>query len=263
MEKKQTRNKPVIAVSLLLLFVVAALLVLFAMRPADQREGIVLPDPQKEDAEIEQFEEQLPAGDFVEINTDNVVTVLRSLEKPEFYHQVYVVTINSEKKSSARTVELWVNGTWTHAEISDGRAVKSVFTDGSTAWIWYSSDLNAVPIQLGDSLLPEDLLGIPNFDYQTSMEHAELQDAGYGLGENKEQYIFAQTEENDCTMRYRFSLDSGLLLQCTATERETVVYEVVQTAFDRLAYGDQSFEGRFCLPDGTVPFTSETRMLQP
>lgn len=264
MEEKKSLNKSVVVVSLLLLLVVAGLLVLFVMRPSEQREGIVLPGPQTELSQGQPVEPQA-ADNFLEINTENLVTALRSLQKPEYYHQVYAVTVSSGKYASTKTVELWVNGSWTHAEVSDDHSTKSIFTDGHEAWIWYTQDSTPVSVQLGENLLLEDLLGIPNFDYQVTMEQARLVSAGYDVQEGDfTPYIFAETEEVDSvTSQYRFALDSGLLLRCSVMEGELLVYEVVQTAFDRLAFGDQSFAGRFCLPDGTVPFTVETRMLQP
>ena len=264
MEEKKTRNKSLMAVSLLLLSVVAVLILLFLMRPSDDRDGIVLPDPMAESSQEKPSEVQ-SSGSFLTIDQENVVTVLDSLEKPEYYHQTYEVQLSSGRSSSTRTVELWVNGSWIHAEVRDGQTVKSVFTDGQEAWLWYDRDLTPVPFSLSEDLLLEDLIGLPQFDYQRQIEAAVRTEAGYAVREEDLlQYVYVSTENSDeSASSYWFSLDSGLLYSCSTTESQVQVYDVRQTAFERLAYADQAFEGRFCLPDGTVPFTAETRMLLP
>jgi len=264
MEEKRLSNKSLVAVSLLLLSVVAGVILLFVMRPAVERDGIVLPDPVVENTQELPQSTQLQA-DFLTIDPNNVVDVLASLEAPEFFHQTYQVQINSGRTSSVRTVEIWVNGSWIHAEIHDGRRVKSVFTDGSEAWVWYDHDLTPDLFVLHDDLLLEDLLGLPNFDFQTMIAQAERTEAGYAVDpDTLLQYIYVHTgSDPDHETEYRFSLDTGLLFSNVVSENERQVYEVLQTAFDRLAYGDQAFEGRFCLPSGVVPFAIEARMPQP
>ena len=264
MEEKRTSNKSLMAVSLLLLSVVAILIVLFVLRPTEAREGIVLPDPQTEPAQ-EQVQQQPNAGGFLELNAENVIRVLDSLNKPEYYRQTFSVTVDSGKTASERIVEIWVNGSWIHGEVRDGSSVKSVFSDGTEAWIWYNHDLQPAVFPLSQNLLLEDLLGIPNFDYQNTLRKAELLDAGYAYREEDLlQYVYVQTTAPSAAeWEFRFALDTGLLYSCSVSERNLKTYSVEQTAFEQLAYGDQAFEGRFCLPDGTVPFTEETRMLLP
>ena len=193
MEEKRTSNKSLMAVSLLLLSVVAILIVLFVLRPTEAREGIVLPDPQTEPAQ-EQVQQQPNAGGFLELNAENVIRVLDSLNKPEYYRQTFSVTVDSGKTASERIVEIWVNGSWIHGEVRDGSSVKSVFSDGTEAWIWYNHDLQPAVFPLSQNLLLEDLLGIPNFDYQNTLRKAELLDAGYAYREEDLlQYVYVQT----------------------------------------------------------------------
>ena len=264
MEEKRSFNKSLMVVSLLLLSLVAALILLFVLRPAEEWEGIILPGPQSETLS-EQPQNHVSSGSFLELNTENVIRVLDSLEKPEFYHQIYSVTVHSGNTASTKQVEIWVNGSWIHSEIRDGKSVKSIFTDGNEAWIWYDLDLNPVKFQLTEKLLLEDLLGLPNFDYREKIRSAKLFDAGYATREEDLlQYVYVTVSEAEAvSFEYRFALNNGLMFSCTATEDYLVTYEVQQTGFEQLAYGDQAFDGRFCLPDGTVPFTAETRMLQP
>ena len=264
MEEKRSMNKSLMVVSLLLLSVVAVLIVLFVFRPTEKHEGIQLPASQS-DPGYEGITEMPMVDNFVQIDRENVISVLESLERPEYYHQTYDIQIGSGRNFTVRHLELWVNGPWIHAEIRDEIGVKSIFTDGQIAWIWHERDLTPMSFQLSEDLLLEDLLGLPNFDYQNKLKQSERLESGYAYDEEAQlQYIYVRTQnQKDSISEYRFSLESGLLYSCEAQEGTLRVYNVIEKSFDRLAYGDQAFDGRFCLPDGTVPFTAETRMLQP
>lgn len=264
MEEKRSINKSLVVVSLLLLSVVAILIVMFVLRPSEKRDGIILPGPQGS-LHHEQIIGVPSDSGFIQIDNDNVLVALETLKKPEYYHQVFRIQISSGKSTASKTIELWVNGPWIHAEVFDEHEKKSIFTDLNEAWIWYDSDLRPISVRLSEDILLEDLIGLPNFDYQTQMSQAERLECGYGYDEAEFlQYLYVTTQDTDQTAsEYRFSLDSGLLCSCKTIEDDTCVYDVKQVAFERLVYGDQAFEGRFCLPDGTVPFTAETRMLQP
>ena len=81
MEEKRLSNKSLVAFSLLLLSVVAGVILLFVMRPAVEREGIVLPDPVVENTQELPQSSQMQT-DFLTIDPNNVVDVLSSLEAP-------------------------------------------------------------------------------------------------------------------------------------------------------------------------------------
>ena len=264
MEEKRTSNKSLWVVSLLLLSIVIALIAMFVLRPMEEREGIILPDISIDPSQSQVAEEFSSSG-FLQIDTKNILPVLDSLKKPEYYHQIYTVTTSSGRSSSTKTVELWVNGSWIHAEVHDGRNIKSIFTDGMEAWFWYDHDLVPAAVTLGSDILLEDLLGIPNFNYQIQMRKSVIKDAGYAYFEDEFlQYIYVLSNtKSEAGVEYLFAVDNGLLYRCHAVENDLLVYEVLQIEFEQLAYGDQAFDGRFCLPDGSVPFTEETRMLLP
>ena len=264
MEEKRSFNKSLMVVSLLLLSVVAVLIVLFVLRPTEERDGIVLPGVYTENPSTV-VETVLPADEFLQVDRNNVTDALRAMDQPEYYHQTYQIQFGSGRSMLEKVVDIWVNGTWIHAEVHDDFGTKSVFTDGNTAWIWYNQDINPISVQLDETLLLEDLIGIPNFDYLTYISKADRLECGYGFREDDLlQYLFVNlwNSKNE-TSEYWFSLSSGLMYSCQTIEFGQQVYAVTQVAFERLALGDQAFQGRFCLPDGTVPFPTEKRMLQP
>lgn len=262
MEGKKN-NRAILVVTLSLVAVMAVLLVVFMLRSHQGQEGIVLPTAQQ-DPVTDQRPESETKADFLELTTGNVVSALRSLSRPQYYHQSFEVTLFGASFQSAHEVELWYNGGLIHAEVRKRNQVKSVFTDGETVWIWYDSDLAPISLTLDSSVTLEDLLGLPAFDYLDTLDKETIVDASYEApdGDGKK-LVFVCTKDALTARRYWIDLESGLLCQSDVLEDSQQVYLMTQTAFDRLAPGDQAFSGRFCLPDGSEPFIVEREMQQP
>jgi len=257
-------NRSVLVVSAALILVVALVLIFVLLQPESDREGIVLPTPQTDSPSDPVLQEQ-EQEEFLQITTDNVVDALRSLERPVHYNQTYEVAVGVDDDRAARTVELWVSGSLIHAEVTGGDKVRSVLSDGVTAWLWYDVDPNPISVQLSDSVTTEDLLGLPGFDYLSTLETVPVEEVDYlMLQEPQAQCIYVCARAGaDETDRWWINLENGLLCRADALEASQLVYEVRQTFFARLAEGDESFTGKFALPDGTEPFSAEARMLQP
>ncbi len=262
MEEKKN-NRAVLVVTLSLVAVMAVLLAVFMLRSHQGQQGIVLPTVQKDSVTDTQPESETMA-EFLELSTDNVLPALRSLSRPRYYHQSFDITLLGTSFQASRQVELWYNGGLIHAELRTQNQVKSVFTDGETVWIWYDSDLTPICLTLDSSVTLEDLLGLPAFDYLDTLEEETIVDAGYETpDEDGHKLVFVCTKDASTARRYWVDLDSGLLCRSDVLEDSQQVYLMTQTAFDRLAPGDQAFSGRFCLPDGSEPFIVEREMQQP
>lgn len=262
MEEKKN-NRAILVVTLALVAVMAVLLAVFMLRSDSGQEGIVLPATQKDPVSDKQPENEAIA-EFLELSTENVLPALRSLSRPQYYHQSFEVTRLGASFQVSHQVELWYNGGLIHAELRTQSQVKSVFTDGETVWIWYDSDLTPICLTLDSSVTLEDLLGLPAFDYLDTLEGETIVDAGYETpDENGSKLVFVCTKDASTAKRYWVDLESGLLCQSDVLEDSQQVYLMTQTAFDRLAPGDQAFSGRFCLPDGSEPFIVERETQQP
>ena len=113
----------------------------------------------------------------------------------------------------------------------------------------------------------EDLLGLPTFRYIHTLESAEITDTEYLVlddGQAQVPCIFISAQERSGALsRYWIDLETGLLRSSDCMENNTQVYLVQQLEFDRLVSGDESFTGRFMLPDGTSLSTEEANMQQP
>ena len=257
-------NRSVLIVSIALVLVVALVLILVLVQPQGKSEGIILPAAQTETL-AESVPNAVHQDEFLKITTDNVASALRSLERPTHYNQRYEVAVGVNELRSTRTVELWVSNTLIHAEIRSDFSVKSVLTDGQTAWIWYDSEPNPISFSLRNSITTEDLLGIPGFDYLNTLDTLTVLESDYLLLQEPQLqsiYVCARSSEEE-TNRWWINLDNGLMVRADAQERNQMVYEVRQTYFARLAEGDESFSGRFVLPNGDAPFTASAETQQP
>lgn len=262
--EERNNNRAIVAVSLSLIFVVVLLIILFLLSPDDKQEGIVLPDHTGESVSAQAPPTEANSG-FVQITTENVFQALQGMQRPEYYHQLYTVSVGNETRQIIRSVELWNNGQLLHAEISDARQIKSILTDGTDVWMWYEHDLKPVCITLTETLSVEDLLGLPAFDYLETLKNGTIVTAEYQVSEQDQQqsvYVCVQNDRN-CSNRYWIDLETGLLSCADTLEQSIQVYRVMQQEFSMLAQGDEAFSGRFCLPDGTEPFPIKRERLLP
>ena len=250
---------------------IALLLLLFFLTkmPADQEEGILLPDspeaPQQNisnDANTENTED--PQA-FLEITNKNVISAMQSLSRPIAYHQIYTVTVGTDEDHVVHQVSLWIKGSLLHAEISDGSQVRNIISDSSTAYIWYDNDDSVISVTLDDTIRTEDLFGILNFDSHLTLTQDEVVDSAYMTLRDTNFpciYICAQRDMQN-SFRYWINLETGLIYQADVLENSNRVYALQQQLYEPLALEDETFEDRFCLPDGTNPFTAASKMLQP
>lgn len=203
--------------------------------------------------------------DFIIVTNENVATVLRTLSRPMAYHQSYTVSVGAEEGRHTKTVELWINGSLMHAEVTDGEQTQSVVTDGNSLYLWYEESDQYITLNLPKGMTAEDVLGVPNFDAYLDIDQSSISESDYLLTEEHQIpciYVCVQ-ETDDVLARYWVNLENGLLYQADVTEKGKPLYSILQTGFDLLAIEDESFSNRFILPDGTVPFTAETGMQQP
>ncbi len=250
---------------------VALLLILFFLnqKPSDQKDGIVLPDPQEtlqQGAISEPNKENEPGNNqFLEVTDKNVLSALQSLSRPAAYHQIYQVAVGTEGAQAVSQVMLWVNGSLLHAEISDGTQVRSVISDGSIAYTWYDNDKRYISVVLDQGMRMEDLLGLPDFDSYLTVKQDEVVDSDYLILEDAQIPCIYVCAQKDALYSYRYwvNLDTGLLFQSDVLENSTRVYEIRQQLYETLALEDETFDDRFHLPDGSDPFTAASKMLQP
>ena len=270
MPQKKISSKAVWAVSAAVIIVVIFLILMFAtQKPATKQESIVLPPVQEEQTENSISPSDTPEhnaeNQYFEVNNENVLMALQSLNRPAAYHQTYSVTVGSDDQRAVHTVDFWMNGPYIHAEISDDQNIRSIISDGNTAYLWYQHDKTYISVSLTDGLAVEDLMGLPDFDAYLQLQQTDVIDSGYLVLEDPAvQCIYVCTQDEiSGTSRYWVNLENGLLYQSDALENSNQIYTIKQTVFEELAMEDESFQDRFQLPDGTKPFIVVREMPQP
>ena len=254
MDERKPVSKSAIAVSVALLLVLLLVIGAFAFgNPNAQRIEISLPEAVKDATDKDQTND-LQESALLQITPSNAVSALSSLDRPAYYHQIYSVSIGRSAAQTEHSVELWVSGTLIRAQITNDRMTKHVLLDGSSVWVWYASATTPKKLILEDVSM-EDILGLPTFDYISSLQNAVISEAEYLVLEQEEIahpciFVSAQGQE-DAMLRYWIDLETGLMRSADAMQSNIQVYRVEQIAYDRLVDGDEVFADRFTLPDGT------------
>lgn len=257
MTPKKNSKKAVWAVSIAVLVVAVGMIGLFLLQmPSQQQETIVLPPATVVEPTVEPTPEQKPESDFLDVTNENVLPVLQTLTRPVAYHQIYSVTVGADDVQTAKTVELWVNGSMLHAEVSDERQTRVLISNGSKAYLWYKDEKRIITVPLRENLTEEDLLGLPAFDAFLALDQSDVVDSDYlVLDDPQMQCIYVSTQDSDgVTTRHWVSLESGLLYQSDVLKNSNQVYTIRQSDYSLLATEDESFDDRFVLPDGSDPF---------
>lgn len=263
MEKKKI-NKSIIAVSVSLAIVLVIMILLFVLgQEDDNKSAILLPETQSEStsAVVDHTSTQ---DSVLQIDKDNVLSALASVELPKYYRQSYTVEVGSGSDIAKSTVELWVNDSLKYAQIANERMTKFVMTNGSSAWIWYSHDTNPINVSLQSDITFEDLLGLPGFDYLQMLKEQQITASEYLLledGQTEVACIFLDVqEEYGAISRYWINLKNGLLYRADCVENDTPIYRIDQVSCDLLVNEDEAFAGVFVLPDGSLLTTEGTQM---
>ena len=250
-------NKKKLAIAgIAALAVIAFLLGIFINSVEKNRhESIVLPD-----ASIETPPQEAPAApeeSFVQITTENVQDVLRTLSRPAYYHQTLSLTTYAGEASREQTAEIWTGGSLTLVQLTDNLETKSFLTDSETLYVWYGDSEDAAAYSLASGVQLEELTGVPGFETLLSAPASSLQEADLvSLSEQDFlQCVFVQCTLDSVTQYFWVDLDSGLLYRYMALADGQPFYTVQQTQFEPLMEADQALDGIFRLPDGTQPFS--------
>ena len=96
----------------------------------NKRDAIVLPDAAQSTQPELQPDENEPA--LLEVTRENVQSIVRSLRRPQYYHQTYTITRQMNGAVSETSAELWVADTRVCAVLTTASGEKHILTDGET-----------------------------------------------------------------------------------------------------------------------------------
>ena len=246
----------------LLLFVLATLVVIGLVAGLfignlrqNQRDSIVLPDAAQSAQTGEQPPDQ-PEAALLEVTRDNVQSIVRSLHRPQYYHQTYTITRRLNGVGQDSEVELWVSDNLICAVLRTGSRERHILPDGQTRYVWYASDPAVRQLPASENLTMDELIGIPTYEQIDALSPQSITDGEFITDDRYDsgQQIFVAAEEDTVRREYWISLDYGLLTEGIVKLQDETVYDALQTGLEILAAGDEAFEDVFVLPDGTAPF---------
>ena len=219
-----------------------------------QRDSIVLPDAAQSAQPAAQQPGEEPS--LLEVSRSNVQSIVRSLHRPQYYHQTYTITRQMNGAVSETSAELWVADTRVCAVLTSAGAEKHILTDGETLYVWYAGDETARMLAASKDATMDELIGIPTYEQVGAMPPASITDGEFITDDRYDsgRQIFAAAEQDGVRRECWISLDYGLLTESILKREDETVYDALQTGLEILAAGDEAFDDVFVLPDGTSPF---------
>ena len=239
------------AVVLVLGVIVLAYLVLGAQGGGA---GIQLPDPEQTLPDTGNDPEQ-PEDDFASIRAENVLQVLeKTLTPADSFHQTLTLTLAWQDGSAARSAEIWHSAGKTLLTLQDAKTTRHYLTDGQTLYLWYDGDVRAAEMAPPEGSALE-WIGIP--DYLQNLQEAEILDAAFvAADESAGDRIYVRCRmSSGAEHRYWIDLESALLVRADILVEQQLTCQVLQQSLALVTPGDNVFEGVFCLPDGSDPFS--------
>jgi outer membrane lipoprotein-sorting protein len=241
--------------------ILAAVLVLLLTRSGgeEQRQEIVLPSASTDAAASSPVPTESSSA-FVQIDRDNVLMSLATLQRPSCYYQSFTVERAYDGGSATEQVSVWRQEALYRIELTPENGVgKCYLTDGQTLYLWYQDEETATQTVLPEGWTVDDLMGIPTYEEIYALNAEDILEASAVELSGGETCIYVRYPgAGDDVQEYNWiSLDSGMLLQAHTVSGGNLNYRMVQTELRMLTATDAAFETCFLLPDGTAPFSEE------
>ncbi len=269
MKKKTNQLRTAVLVCVIAVCAVALLLVVYFHSIGNRTgEGITLP---AEGMELPNTTPSDPVDTeiFLTITRENVLNVIRSLQRPSCYHQTFTATIYWEGDEAQRTVDLYCQGDIVKGVITEPNQTKHILSNGTDVYVWYEGETDYFLTQLPETTTIDDILGLPTYETVLELPEDSILEASYVQldGETPVSciYIACQLQEDGYVDQYWVDVKNQTLYRANAKFGTEQIYEIQQTAVSVCASGEE-VTWDFRLPDGSELFgkaTTETEMPQP
>ncbi|MBO4832127.1 MAG: hypothetical protein J5569_06680 [Oscillospiraceae bacterium] len=228
--------------------IIAAIALIMIITGASGRDhGVKLPEERDPAAGMQQEEE--PAGLVrVEVSTDTVKSVVRTLRRPEEYSRELSVTSFWHGGSSQYRIESFVSKDASRINIYSEYDAKSVLLTGDTTYIWYGGE---PPVYSGSASAAEDEYQmLVTYEDILSVPDEDIRDAGY-TRYNDADCVFAEYVSGQLgyVTKCYISTETGLAVGAEKYDGDMLIYSMNEVS---CAVGAPS-GNVFALPDGTVP----------
>jgi len=252
-EKSSLKTVAIVFVSVLLL---VSMIVLAYIYFGDQSvpNEIVLPSTQVVGPDQQKPGEELPEA-FAVLNAENVLQVLKTLEKTNTYREVLNLTEYWHEGSATRIAEIYHRNDVTCVKVQAAKKTQCFLTDGEIAYTWYLGDQSAVSIALGKDLTLDDLIGIPG--YFDALQHAKAEEAAFlpADAQNNDRIYVRTNAEDETVYSFWIDIETALIERMEVQQDNKLIHLVEQRELEILMPGDTSLTYVFLLPDGTDPFS--------
>lgn len=229
-------------------FVGLTVLVLALMLASTLRrpEEIVLPssDASQEDGSGQMDSDVLQE---IKVTPDTCQAAVATLARPETYRRTVTVEQIWSGGSGTYEITMAVIGPWTRTDrtMPDGR-VRHTITGPESVYIWYNNERTVYTAPVGE-ITADNELPIPTYEEILTLDPEQITAADYRAVSNVN-CIYVESQEEDYTLRYWVSVETGLLAAAEKLQGEETVYRMAALALDQT----EPTEEDFTLPDGTV-----------
>lgn len=255
---KKSNMAQAAAAATLLLAAMALTSLYLSHRQTSQAETVVLPPEQSGPGG--RPPEQGPIADGVEVNTGNVLRVIRTLSRPREYTFEAESTLSYYSVSDTLRVRGAVKGRRSKLQMltAVGAVDKEIIVAPSGYYAWqagraslYSGALGGGWPEDGDlAAFCDEASRIPTYEDVLTLGEQDpdcLLDAGYAQRDGQACiYVLVDNKLSGAEDSYYISIDTGLLYEARSEKKGRVIYQMKQTAFRQEAVE----ESQFTLPNG-------------
>ncbi len=185
----------------------------------------------------------------VEVTPETVQSVISTLKRSDSYYRELTVETLWTGGSSASSVQVWTDGSWSHSRrVLPSGVIRHDLVGDDTLYYWYEGG-SLYKTAPADELSSDLSQRIPTYETVLALDPATITAAGYELrGEIPCIYVEVTQVRPDRLERYWISVDSGLLVSAELEQEEQLIYRM--TAYSPLTIPCPS-SASFSLPDGT------------
>lgn len=255
---KKSNMAQAAAAATLLLAAMALTSLYLSHRQTSQAETVVLPPEQSGPGG--RPPEQGPRADGVEVDTGNVLRVIRTLSRPQEYTFEAESTLSYYSASDTLRVRGAVKGRRSKLQMltAVGAVDKEIIVAPSGYYAWqagraslYSGALGGGWPEDGDlAAFCDEASRIPTYEDVLTLGEQDpdcLLDAGYAQQDGQACiYVLVDNKLSGAEDSYYISIDTGLLYEARSEKKGRVIYQMKQTAFRQEAVE----ESQFTLPNG-------------
>ncbi len=237
-------------ISAIIVLILAAVIAMILLTDAnrDRREAnIVLPEVGEgvsPSGAVELPREATEQGRTLEINTDNVLSVIRAMDRPTQYYLEMETTVYADGASLTTRIRHCVRGgdSVTRRFRDGDRAARYLLRSGETIRIWYEGGQDVYSGTVED-YSGDDAAGIPTYE-EVLLSADRVLSAKYVLEDGRACiYVLTQDEALSYSRSYFIDVDTGLLVKSQTQRNGTMIYEMRVTAYsDDISSMENLFE---------------------